>query len=54
MKCKNCGLKQASFALPAEGKTRWCGGCAKAVNVSDKKRAGCEGDTAAMGHTLPG
>ena len=36
-KCEGCQLKHPSFGLPAEGKKRWCGGCAKghaaAVNV---------------------
>jgi hypothetical protein len=44
-KCEGCGLKQPSFGLPAEGKKRWCGGCAKghkgAVNVGSKKCEGC-------------
>ena len=44
-KCEECELKQPSFGLPAEGKTRWCGGCAKghagAVNVASKKCEGC-------------
>ena len=28
-KCEDCQLKQPSFGLPAEGKKRWCSGCAK-------------------------
>jgi hypothetical protein len=28
--CEDCGLKRQNFGLPAEGKRRWCGGCAKA------------------------
>ena len=30
LKCEDCALKVPSFGLPAEGRTRWCGGCAKA------------------------
>jgi hypothetical protein len=44
-KCEGCGLQRPSFGLPAEGKMRWCGGCAKAhagaVNVNPSKK--CEG-----------
>jgi hypothetical protein len=29
-KCEDCQLKVPSFGLPAEGKKRWCSGCAKA------------------------
>ena len=40
-KCEECQLKQPSFSLPAEGRTRWCGGCAKghvgAVNIRKQK-----------------
>ena len=45
-KCEGCGLKQANFSLPAEGKARWCSGCAKghagAVDVNNKKCEGCQ------------
>jgi hypothetical protein len=45
-KCEGCGLKQPSFGLPAEGKRRWCGGCAKghagAVDIQSKKCEDCE------------
>ena len=45
-KCEGCQLKQANFGLPAEGKRRWCGGCAKghagAVSISGKKCEDCE------------
>jgi hypothetical protein len=38
-------VKQPTFGLPAEGKKRWCGGCAKAhagaVDVHSKKCEGC-------------
>ena len=27
--CEGCGLKQPSYGLPAEGRKRWCAGCAK-------------------------
>ena len=41
-KCEGCGLKQPNFGLPAEGKKRWCAGCAKghvrAVDVVKKKK----------------
>ena len=26
--CEDCALKVAKFGLPAEGRRRWCGGCA--------------------------
>jgi hypothetical protein len=29
-KCEGCKLKRPTFGLPAEGKRRWCSGCAKA------------------------
>ena len=29
-KCESCELKRPCFGLPAEGKYRWCAGCAKA------------------------
>ena len=48
-----CQLKQPSFGLPAEGKARWCSGCAKAhagaVNVSSKKCEGCGEKAARLG-----
>ena len=28
-RCEDCKLKQLSFGLPAEGKARWCAGCAR-------------------------
>ena len=38
-------MKQSTFGLPAEGKKRWCAGCAKAhvgaVDVKNKKCEGC-------------
>jgi hypothetical protein len=44
-KCEECQLKQPSFGLLAEGKTRWCSGCAKghvgAVDVVTKKCEEC-------------
>ena len=45
--CEDCSMKQPSFGLPAEGKVRWCGGCAKAhagvvnVNARNKKCEDC-------------
>ena len=46
-KCEDCQLKVPSFGLPAEGKKRWCSGCAKAhaeaVDICNKNRA--EGTT---------
>jgi hypothetical protein len=52
-KCEGCGLKGASLGLPAEGKRRWCSGCAKvhagAVNVVSKKCEGCGLKTANYG-----
>ena len=29
-RCEDCALKAPSFGLPAEGRKRWCSGCAKA------------------------
>jgi hypothetical protein len=44
-KCEDCKVKQPKFGLPAEGKSRWCSGCAKrhegAVNIANKKCEGC-------------
>jgi hypothetical protein len=45
-KCESCQLKLPSFGLPAEGKARWCAGCAKAHAgaisfASNKKCEGC-------------
>ena len=28
--CEDCALTQPRFGLPAEGRERWCSGCAKA------------------------
>ena len=43
-KCEGCGLKRSNFGLPAEGKKRWCSGCAKAhVGVVDLNTKKCEG-----------
>ena len=41
--CEDCGLKARNFGLPAEGKKRWCGGCAKrhtpgVVDVAKRSR----------------
>ena len=45
-KCEGCGLKAPSFGLPAEGKKRWCVGCAKrhagAVNVDGRTCEHCQ------------
>ena len=42
-KCEGCQLKLPNFGLPAEGKKRWCAGCAKghagAVGVAKRKAA---------------
>jgi hypothetical protein len=44
-KCEDCELKLPTFGLPAEGKKRWCSGCAKAhagaVDVGNTKCEGC-------------
>jgi hypothetical protein len=44
-KCEGCQLKQPAFGLPAEGKARWCSGCAKghagAMDATSKKCEGC-------------
>ena len=46
-KCEGCQLKQPNFGLPAEGKVRWCSGCAKghagAVDLNHKNTKKCEG-----------
>jgi hypothetical protein len=45
-KCEDCDLVAASFGRLAEGKKRWCFGCAKAhkgaVNVVSKKCEDCQ------------
>ena len=45
-KCEGCQLKVPSFGLPAEGKARWCSGCAKAhvgaADIMNKKCEGCQ------------
>ena len=44
-KCEGCQLTRPHFGLPAEGKVRWCAGCAKAhagaVDVGNKMCEGC-------------
>ena len=44
--CESCGLKHAHYGLPAEGRRRWCAGCAAAGGsgaVSMQIRPMCEG-----------
>ena len=44
--CEGCGLKVPSYGLPAEGRKRWCAGCAAAEGsgaVSLKQEKMCEG-----------
>jgi hypothetical protein len=42
-KCEGCGLKQPNFGLPAEGKKRWCAGCAKGhAGTEDLMHKKCE------------
>ena len=45
-KCDGCQLKLPRFGLLAEGKKRWCGGCAKgrkgAVDINHKKCEDCQ------------
>ena len=45
--CEDCELKVPSFGLPAEGKRRWCSGCAKghagAVRRQSMNNKMCEG-----------
>ena len=44
-KCEDCSLTRPGFGLPAEGKRRWCGGCARghdgAQNVVSKRCEDC-------------
>ena len=41
--CEGCGLKRPNFGLPAEGKVRWCDGCAKAhAGAEEVKKKKCE------------
>ena len=47
MMCEDCRLKRATYGLPAEGRRRWCAGCAaaegrRAVRL-DKQNKMCEG-----------
>ena len=42
MLCEDCGLKRPTYGLPAEGRQRWCAGCAAAhgrgaVSLQQKK-----------------
>ena len=42
-KCEGCQLKRPIFGFLAEGKKRWCSGCAKAhTGAVDIKRKKCE------------
>ena len=45
-KWEDCQLKQPHYGLVLEGKTRWCGGCAKAhagaVDIARKKCEDCK------------
>ena len=42
-RCEDCALKGASFGLAAEGRRRWCGGCAKAhAGARDLVNKRCE------------
>ena len=43
-KCESCQVKQPNYGMPAEGKARWCAGCAKAyTGAVDVKHPKCEG-----------
>jgi hypothetical protein len=42
-KCEGCQLKETTFGLLAEGKRRWCGGCAKAHAGAVSLCKRCEG-----------
>ena len=52
-KCEDCAQKRPAFGLPAEGKTRWCGSCAKAhagaVDISSRKCEDCQEKRASIG-----
>jgi hypothetical protein len=41
--CEGCRLKQPTFGLASEGKSRWCAGCGPEGAVSMKKQKMCEG-----------
>ena len=45
-KCEDCALKRPVFGLPAEGKARWCAGCARghggAQNLKSRRCEGCK------------
>ena len=43
-RCEDCALKAPNFGLLAEGKKRWCAGCAKAHAGTQniKRRRKCE------------
>ena len=42
-RCEDCALKVPSFGLPAEGRARWCSGCAKAhAGARDLVNKRCE------------
>ena len=45
--CEGCGLKRPTYGLPAEGRQRWCAGCAAAhggaVSLQQQKKCGLKG-----------
>ena len=61
--CEDCGTKQPSFGHLADGKMRWCGGCAKssahegAVSLQQRKKCedcGTKVRTPSFGHLADG
>ena len=42
-KCESCQVKQPNYGMPAEGKARWCAGCAKGQAGAVRMWKKCEG-----------
>jgi hypothetical protein len=56
--CEECGLKQPNFGLLAEGRRRWCSGCAKphaaAVDLTNRRCEDCQTKVATCGLLVDG